>query len=125
MIYNTTTHAMEYYNGSAWVSMGGAAPGHIGAPAYDSGWIFYNVGPNSLVLNHNLGTNNTMVDVEFEPANDVDWPRINNFSPEGVSGDLGNFLGWIDKTSNQISIRSTAFTGTHQKRVRVRMWRTD
>src|SRR3989338_3835718 len=105
IIYDTSTTpgVMKYYNGTAWVPMGGAAAGHIGVPAYDSGWFSYS-GPGSVVKDHNLGTDNTIVVIEFK-ASPADWVGINNIDgPWAPNGGAATYVGWINKTSNQITL---------------------
>ncbi|GEM_PF-6169864 len=126
IIYDDSDNQMKYYNGTVWVPMGGGAVGHVGAPYWDSGWLLFNGSPDLVIThNKNIPPDQQLIDLEFSPAVQTNYPGINHFA--SVSYTLGSqeSSSWINKTSNSISVRSNVFSATHQKRVRIRMWVVD
>ena len=106
--------------------------GSIGRPAYDSGWIDFQGAPSGgasygsiKILNHKLGTLETLVDIEGK--NDKD--NVSTYFTTHANKpnfDDRNGLAWFDKTESHISIWNsacTANTGYCNRYIRVRMWK--
>ncbi|PIQ82187.1 MAG: hypothetical protein COV76_05065 [Candidatus Omnitrophica bacterium CG11_big_fil_rev_8_21_14_0_20_64_10] len=141
MIYNLTTHQLEYFNGvsGAWEPLGG---GSGISPAYDSDWLVWadqEAIPREVVFTHNLGTTDTVVSVESiieqrdSPAGCANLPDRFVYS-DGLNHHYSTV--YYNKTAQQITVRSNR--GSHiytdavgctreswHRSVRIRMWRMD
>ena len=92
---------------------------------YDSGWVALQ-GAGLVTLNHNLGTTDTIVYMEYKgdagsPGYNIGPNQINQMGYGYPSG----YPYWTNKTATSISITKTsAGTDNHAGYVHIAMWRT-
>ena len=127
MIYDQSDNKMKYWDGSQWVVMSGVSTGHVGAPAFDSGWRVYS--GSSMLISTFAGAgyppDQQLVDLEFSPSVQSNFPGINYMESETTSGGSDSTTAWILKTNTSITIRNNNGAGSHQAKVRVRIWVVD
>lgn len=133
-IYNTTTHRIEYYNGSRWCFT-------LGIPDYDSGWIGWaSTSGNSATrtVTHSLNTTNVLIDLQAQDTNSSPNAQINmgiwqvggDYSDYGAGKyDTHRVIYWQKLTTTSIVLSWILDPGTNQaqvnEQVRLRMWKLE
>ena len=121
------TQYCDQYGENCTTTVGGGGGGTCTAAAgsvYDSGWVTVG-GEQRVVLNHNLGTLDTVVD--FQARNKNSPTTITSFTGATLTAEsIHNYIStaiWYDKTENTITVARQSGGENIYDKFRVVMWK--